>query len=226
MADSNRYYMLIASLPALTLSFEAPRPPISRPRLEARLNQLAPADLAVIQEMETFLRWARQTGESSDAAVNAHYAALLASSANAFLTEIVSYRMDMRTLIAALRRRARGLGPPGPADGWRSQWVRAIRQNWTQPDFRLAPVFPILPELARLLREGDSVGLDRAILRAVWDRLSQMEPRDPFSFEAILIYLCKWDVVDRSAAYDGTAASLRFTQLVEEALEGHVAHVA
>src|SRR5271166_2894027 len=131
---SNSYYMLISSLPALPPRFEVDRLPITLERLQARLRMLEPEDAQTINRMLDILDWSRQIVEASDAAVVKRYSDLMRGITNPLMREVVGVGIDVRMIVAALRRRRHGLDAPAIGFG---QWFGHIRGHFNQPDFGL-----------------------------------------------------------------------------------------
>ncbi|MGI9413141.1 MAG: hypothetical protein ACR2PM_05705, partial [Hyphomicrobiales bacterium] len=138
---------------------------------------------------------------------------------NETLQVIVRDRLELRTCVAALRRRMRGDGPPPPETPWGfGRWVGHISRNWTEPGFRLDGVFPWLREADRLMREDDTIALERLILEQSYMRLRRQAGEHEFDFEAVVIYVLKWNIVDRWGRYNAEAAARRFDDLTRAGL--------
>ena len=216
MVCSGRYYTLIASLPALPRSFEVDRVPITPPRLEHRLKMLGPKDAEVVAVLRTFLLWDRQRLHRTDEEVIPYYEELLPRIGNPLARRIVSLRMDIRTIMSGLRRRRGGLSPP-PGVG---QWVDHIRRNWQHPDFHLGWQFPWIAEVDRLLGTTECLAIQRILLTVAWNRWKrEAERHDPFSFEALLLYLARWEMINRWVNMDAVLGRERFEELVTESLD-------
>ena len=145
---SNTYYLLICSLPALPPRFDVDRLPITLERLQGRLRMLEPEDAREISRMLDILAWSRQVAEADDAAVVKRYGELMQEVTNPLIREVFAVGMDVRMIVAALRRRRHGLGPPTVGSGSGSTH---IRRHFNQPDFRLGHVFPWILPFAHML---------------------------------------------------------------------------
>src|SRR5260370_6905341 len=141
VVSPHSYYMLISSLPALQARFEVDRLPITLERLQARLRMLEPEDAEEIHRMLDILAWSRQVVEATDAAVVKRYSDLMREVTNPLVREVVGVGIDVRMIVAALRRRRRGLDAPAIGFG---QWFGHIRRHFNQPDFGLGYGFPWL----------------------------------------------------------------------------------
>jgi hypothetical protein len=218
MVRSNVYYTLIASLPALPARFDVERCPISWPRLEDRLRMLEPDDALALARLLDVFAWDRQPLDRTDDEVIAQYKSLSASVRHPLLREIVDDRIEMRTLLSALRRRRLGQGPP-PAVG---RWADPIRRRFSHPQFGLETRFPWIGELDSLLAAGAARDAERLILSVNWKKLSRAAAEHHFSFEAVLLYVARWAVVNRWTSQNAALGRQRFENALSKLLEGHV----
>jgi hypothetical protein len=213
---SNNYHMLISSLPALPPRFDVERLPITVERLQGRLRMLKPEDAEEIERMLAVLRWGNQFEESSDAAVVQRYNALMHDITNPLVRDILEYGMDVRMIAVALRSRRRGLALPTVGIG---QWFAHIRHNFNHPDFKLRQVFPWITEAERLLAQGDLLNLYRSyVLGATWSYLKKRAEDYYFSFEAVVLYIARWDIMRRWQQLQAERGRAIFETLVTEAL--------
>lgn len=219
MAPSDRYLTLLTSLPAHGPLFGAKQTPLSRLRLEMRLRWLEPEDAEDLAKFESLIAWKDQRFEIDDEAVVRQAEQGIAEIHNDFVRELVVWRLEMRTLVAALRHRHAGGIAPSERRRWGfGRWVPLIRRHWGEPHFRLERVFPWLPEAKRLLEHDDALGLERLLLGTVWTHLERIGAEHTFDFEAVVAYVACWDLVARWTRYDADAALKRFDGLVEAAL--------
>jgi hypothetical protein len=213
---SNSYHMLISSLPALPPRFDVERLPITFERLQGRLRMLEPEDAEEIERMLAVLRWANQFEEPSDAAVVQRYNALMQDITNPLVRDILAHGMDVRMIGVALRCRHRGLALPTVGMG---QWFDHIRHNFNQPGFKLGQVFPWISEAERLLAQGDLLTLYRSyVLGATWTYLKKRAEDYYFSFEAVVLYIARWDMIRRWQQLQAERGRAIFETLVTEAL--------
>jgi hypothetical protein len=215
MVWSNSYYFLVASLPAMPRHFEVDRVPITQPRLEKRLEMLKPEDAEVVEQLRAFLLWDRQPWDRTDEEVISHYDQLMSTIRNRLARQIVAFQMDIRTIISGLRRRRRGLPPP-PGVG---QWVDHIGKNWKDPQFGLRWQHPWIAEMDRLLDTTDCLRVERIKLGVLWNRWTKLAAQYFFSFEAVLLYLARWEIISRWTSRDAKLGRQRFDQLVTESLD-------
>jgi hypothetical protein len=208
--------MLISSLPALPPRFDVERLPITFERLQGRLRLLKPEDAEEIERLLAVLSWANQFEEASDAAVVQRYHTLMRDITNPLVRDILEYGMDVRMIAVALRSRRRGLALPTVGIG---QWFDHIRRNFNRPDFRLGQVFPWIPEAERLLAQGDLLNLYRQyVLGATWAYLKKRAEDYSFSFEAVVLYVARWDIMRRWQQLQAERGRVIFETLVTEAL--------
>ena len=216
---SNNCHMLVSSLPALPPRFDVDRLPITLERLQARLRMLEAEDAAEIRRMLEVLRWANQFEESSDAAVVKRYGELMQAVSNPLVRETLEFGMDVRMVGVALRCRRLGLGAPEVGMG---RWFEHVRRHFSEPDLRLSHVFPQILEAVRLLEQGDLLELYRRyLLGAPWAYLKKRADGYTFSFEAVVLYIARWDIIRRWLQLQPERGREIFETLVTEALGEH-----
>lgn len=214
-----RYYTLIASLPPLPHFATAKRLPINQERLRGRLRMLAEEDRVLVGRLEAFLRWQRQTRDRDDGTIVREYRELRRAIDGTPSAHLVEQTVSQRTVMVALRRRQRGQPAPDVDEPWGlGPWVGALRRNWEHPEFGLAGVFPWIGRARDLLAGGESLELERFLTALGWTWLSRARPVDPFRFEALLVYLFRWSLLEQWLSYDADLAGPRFDELVTEAI--------
>lgn len=222
MPSSRMYYDLVSSLPPLPYFEKATRNPINRDRLNDRLMMLEPEDQAVVQQVGKFLAWQRQPAARTDREIAGMYDRFLEESRLPLLHAMVENRMNQRTVMAALRRKRKGLPKPGKGELWGvGSWVLGLERNWDAPHFKLASVFGWIPEVQTLLDAHKALDLDRLLMSEEWKWLDGLECRSEFSFEALLAYLFKWDILDLWLSHNTETAKERFEELVAEVTGEH-----
>ncbi|MEM9844604.1 MAG: hypothetical protein AAF965_07370 [Pseudomonadota bacterium] len=218
MSNPDAYILLVASLPSSERLFVAKRPPLSRIRLDKRLAWLTDEDAETLACIESLLSWSAYDRQSdlSTLAQRAH--ALLEDLRQPTLRNIVVERMNLRTAVAALRLRHGGA--PAPAEPWgfgdRAAYIAA---HWNDPGFGLMASMPWLRRAGDLLEKGDTLALQRHLLDTTFRQLQRHAAHHLFDFEAVVIYVLKWNIFDRWAKADSSAAAQRFSELSEEALK-------
>jgi hypothetical protein len=198
-------------------TFDVERVPISRIRLEQRLNMLGDKDLGVVEQVQSFLLWDRQHPERTDDEVQREYDRLMLSITNRLVRDIINHRMDVRTITCGLRRRRLNLDPPTGV----GQCVEHIRTNWSDPDFRLAREHPWIPRVREGLEAKQAIDVERQLLGATWNRWVKLADEFYFSFETVLLYLARWEIVDRWTRLNESVGHERFDKLLMEVLGDH-----
>jgi hypothetical protein len=203
--------MLISSLPALPVHFEdAERVPISRLRLNQRLTMLDEEAAEALERMADFLVWDRQPFDRTDLDVCRHYDQFMESFQNPLARRWVDYAMTVRTIVSALRRRRLGLDAP-PGVGWSAEH---IARNWAHPDFRLAVRLPWIAEVDAQLNGDSPFELERTLLNLKWTHAKRLADQYQFSFEAVLLYLIRWEIVFYWTRRDAALGQEKFERLV------------
>ncbi len=217
MSDPDAYITLVASLPSSERLFVAKQPPLTRLRLDKRLAGLSPEDRRTLAMVEDVLSWsAYDMSDGADIAIIRTKRALR-EIAEPTLRAIIEERMDLRTVVAALRMKARGDSAPTGTWGY-GRWVNHIAGNWGDPTFRLDASMPWLREAATLMDKNDPQELERFLLGVTFKQLQRHATHHQFDFEAVVIYVLKWNIFDRWAQSDTQAAAKRFSDLSLDAL--------
>ncbi|MGL6259251.1 DUF2764 family protein [Vibrio sp. WXL210] len=217
------YHSLLTSLPHIDSLFDSQVTPISRYQLERRLSSLSFTERKLLSKIERLMHWDSAKDDTSDAEL-IKFATRTRDQVNSkVLTELIDWRLDMRTVVAALRRKRAGAGAPSEPRWSFGTRYEFIRRNWNVPYFNLQFTFPWLPDVARYMEADQSFELEQELLKAVWHELDRIGAQQRFSFEAVVIYVLRWNLVSRWTTYDNDLAIERFDQLVENAL-GEFAH--
>lgn len=212
------YVTLMASLPAIRFLSEK-EPPINRPRLTERLKDLPPADQETLRELTEVVSWRYIDVTEEDAAFLDRAEALLERIASPTLAAALRERLELRTVIVALRRRHAGEDAPPKGVRWgHGPHLERIRANWSVPDFGVATFYRWLPAAKEALDAGDTVALERLLLDTAWQQQARHAEGHEFDFEAVALYMLRWSIADRWARYDADEARLRFAELLDAAL--------
>ena len=217
---SRLYYTLVASLPALPPHFDVDRAPITRPRLLERLKMLEPEDAALVDLWMNFVLWDQQVLDRKDEEFAAKYQSIQNQISNATLRQMFEVRMDTRTIIAAVRRRRAGLSPPTSI----GQWVEQIRRNYDHPEVRMQTRFDWIAKFSSCLESGDALQAQWVLFDNNYRLWTSMAERYTFSFESVLLYLARWEIIDRWTSRDPQAGQERFETMSTETL-GEYAHL-
>lgn len=209
-----KYYTLLCSLPSIPPYFEVDRPPISRKKIRERLKMLDEDDAATLQQLVDFLAWDRQPLNRSDREVVAHYDWLKSKITNPVIMQVVDDRIDVRTIVGAFRRRRSQLEPPEGV----GQLTPFISRNWHRSDFGLATRYPWISELPDLLESGSPQETERFLFSVTWKIWSRNAAKYQFSFEAVIFYLVRWEILERWTSRNLEIGRQRFDKLLMEAL--------
>lgn len=221
MADQT-YYTLVSSLPRLPHFERAEWLPLSRKQIDQRLSMLTPEHALQLRFAEALVQWQRQPITRTSAQVVDTYKRLLPHFTHPALREFVEYRMSQRTVLVALRRRRRGLGPPAADEAWGvGPWLKRIPGAWDRPDLGLGGILHWVENAAKLLEAGDALGLERVLMDAVWTCLGRIAERSSFGFEPVIAFLFRWDILQRWLSYDAEAGKTRFQELISEVTRDH-----
>ena len=222
MSGANAYIMLMSSLPGAERLFLAKRPPLSRLKLDRRLSVLAPEDTRELKLAEQVLHWGEISINLTDREIVARAKKALKETNNETVRRLIRDRLEIRTCMAAIRRRARGEQAPKAETVWGfGRWTGHIARNWNEKAFGLDRVFPWLAEADKLYRAGDTLALQRLILAEAWKSANRLKGEHHYDFVAVVVYVLKWNILDRWSRYDGAQASVRFEELTDAALGDH-----
>lgn len=219
---ADRYYTLMASLPALPPLFSERRPPCSRYSLEQRLRMLETQDAKDLERLGRLMMWASLPLEISDSEVVALAEEATREIRSPLIREVTNWRVELRTVIAAIRRRAAGESAPARLEVWGfGRWTRTLERNWGKSDFGLSDALPWIPEFNERIEKLDSLGFEKALLQLVWTYLSRKAEGHYFDFEAVALYAQRWDVIHRWSMYDAADAAKRFDELMTASWGGY-----
>jgi hypothetical protein len=222
MLDPFKYTTLITSLPHQPALFTEKQTVISRIRLEIRLTMLAEDDAQLLRGVEAVLSWSRQEFELTDEEIVRRARRVLDELPEGLIRDLVLWRLEMRTLVAALRRRKAGAAAPAAHEIFgHGRWLAHIRRHWSEPDFGLGGVFPFAAEANRLLAADDTIGLQRLLLTEAWQQLGRIGDEHEFDLPAVIAYVLRWSIIDGWSRYDVSAASDRFDELLRDGLGEH-----
>jgi len=214
------YTMLMASLPRHKNNlFDEEQVPVSRIQLNKRLSFLSQEDTADLLKIEELLHWSHMKKDIDPAFVTKTINSI-ASINNQFIKDIVIWRLELRIILAALRMRHQGLqkAPDNKILGF-DYWQNAITHYWHHPDFGLSKRLPWLAEANALLTANKSLELQKLLFGVVWDHYHRQNFGHYFNFEAVIIYVLRWDIINQWSSCDQTAATQHFNSLVDAELQ-------
>ncbi len=219
MGEPPPYVMLMASLPALGPLLSEKAPPINASRLERRLRELSPEDRVELEGLRSLASWMRLDMAEDEAVFLVRARSVIDGVRSEAIRAVARDRLEIRTLLAALRRRHAGEEAPPPGTPWGyGRFVETIRSHWGAPDFGVGRAFPWILAAKERLESGDRAGLERIVLEAAWVAGERHLALHTFDFEAVVYYVLRWSLVDRWSRYDADAAAVRFAELLDAAL--------
>ena len=225
MGASTEYVTLLASLPALGPILAAKNAPINGSRLRDRLKMLRPEHQQEIEAAAALLAWSRLRLDHTDADLVGRARRVIPALRSPFLAKLTIERLELRTVMAALRRRHSGQDAPPVGELWGyGRFVTKIAARWREPGFGLERSFPWVVAAREKLERGDTAGLERIALEAAWRQAARMQEGHQFDFEAVALYVIRWNILDRWTRYDAEAAAARFSDLVDAALKAAPAY--
>lgn len=219
-----KYITLMASMPAIKSPFIARQLPISHLGLASRLRMLDEDDAGLLQRIQSVTEWERIDMGTDEAAVLGAHAALMDELKSESLRRVVSDRYELRTIVAAMRRHRLGEPAPGQKAPWGAgRFVDRIRRNWTHPHFGLRRTLPWIAELRELYESNQTLDLERLMVRINWKSLVNEARLHEFDFDAVALYVLRYNIVARWLGYSAENARRRFDLLVETGLGSYSA---
>ena len=220
IAPQSDYAMLMASLPTHALSlWNVKHSPLSRVQLERRLSLLNEQDSQLLVAIEKVLHWSKIPEVDNDSLIEGASKQLLDSLDNQFLQQVIIWRLDIRTIMTALRRRKLGVLVTDPDMYWGyGSLVSSIKRNWQLEDFSLAYRYPWVKEANFLLNKSECVALEKLLLNLSWQHYEKIGHGHYFDFEAVILYVLRWDIINRWSQNDEQSAMQHFEVLVEAGL--------
>lgn len=216
------YITLISSLPSLSKTYHVEMAPISRYQLDLRLRILSEAHQKLLNEIESVLHWDHLNNHYDDQELMDSASALLQNlhlKHYDTIRDIISWRLNLRTVLAALRHKQRGDDLNTPHTQWGvGDLTKQIESQWAHPYFNLQSRMPWLVALHQAMQEGDTIGVERILFDASWQYLNRCAVTHHFDFTAVVLYVLRWNMVARWSAYDADQGVAHFNSLVDFAL--------
>ena len=230
--NPDQYLTLLSGLPANISLFSAKKTPVSRLKLEQKLVTLEPQHRRLLTDIESVLQWGylspqmKHDQNKADALQPVErIKKVLASVTDRPLNTLVRDKLDFRSLVGALRHRHDDPANVLSGDWTVSRFKQNIEANWQEPYFRLEHACPWLVEAKQYIDNDEPLLLEKLLLQTAWQHLSRPpsgsatgSAGQEFSFYAVVVYVLKWNIVERWTRYDSDAASQRFQQLIQSGL--------
>lgn len=225
---SSDYVTLIASLPYLGDLFDMRVAPISRLQLDKRLSMLSANDQALLLMIENLLQWDHLEdvlGESGQDEILVRAAdellrRLESESTLCTLLRVVRQRLDMRSIVAALRYRRCGVDITDSRRWSYGHYDDHIRRHWDHPTFALDYRFSWLKSVQDSMLKMGVYDVEKILLSVAWESISVAQQDHVFDFVAVVLYVLKWNIAMRWQSYEHDKAFDRFSQLVNATLSG------
>jgi len=214
------YTMLMASLPPHPMSlWDLKHKPVTCLRLERQLKLLTEQDSQQLAAIESILHWEKMEEANSDTKIAIEADRVIKSINSPLLQEATIYRLELRLIVRAIRRRKLNCPPPDKHEHWgHSQVQSLILSNWHLDDFGLSRRFPWVAKAQNLFVNDESVELEKLLLNLSWQHYEKLGQAHYFDFEAVVLYVLRWDIVNRWSQCDEQAAMLQFEALVNHGL--------
>ena len=228
--NPDQYLTLLSGLPANISLFSAKKTPVSRLKLEQKLKTLEPHHRQLLTDIEGVLQWGylspqmkHEQGKANALHPVKRIKNVLESVKDKQLNTLVRDKLDFRTLVGALRHRHDDPATPLSGNWTISRFKQNIENNWQEPYFRLEYARPWLVEAKQYIDNDEPLLLEKLLLQTAWQHLSRPPQAQQFSFYSVVIYVLKWNIVERWTRYDGDAAGQRFQQLIQQGM-AHYQH--
>jgi hypothetical protein len=222
MAIDESYVTLLSSLPAHGALFSEKKTPLSRISLNQRLKQLKPEHQIILKDIEETFNWDKlPLSLTTDMFLSANKK--LKSQLNHDVQELLADKINLRTVIGALRYRhyhsnkgSENSHAASLSGNWTSSRLKSrIEDHWSEPTFKLETIYPWLPEAIDLIKQEKILALETLILKSAWELINRHQDNQPFSFKSVIIYVLKWNIVDRLTRYDSSQAVQRYQSLIQ-----------
>ncbi|KAA0876490.1 hypothetical protein [Nitrincola tapanii] len=214
------YYTLVTSLPWLPEKMQRCRDlPISRIALDRRLSLLADEDKQRLQWAEAlYHRFASRISLQPDQDWVKEWQTLCLKIDSAPLHECILLRLEMQTLLAALRYRQRDRTQ---AEHFRGigRWTQRIQQHWQEPLFGLEGAIPYLEEMGKLFQQGLSGDLQTFMDDYLWQDLLRVERSEHFTFETVACFVLRFGLAEQRLQSDADAALTYFATLSDDLMQ-------
>ncbi len=216
---NSKYTMLMTSLPSHKKDlFDEKQLPLSRIQLDKRLSLLELQDAADLLKIEELLHWSQIKKDIDQLFVNQTIESIKTIN-NQFIKNIIIWRLELRIILAALRMRNLGQKtPPAKKIFGFDYWYFIMTKNWHLADFGLSKQLPWLPEANELLIANKPMKLERLLFSVVWEHYHRQSFGHYFNFEAVVIYVLRWDIVSRWSGNNKEMAVKRFNDLLDKQL--------
>lgn len=210
------YSALLCSLPHLKDPFTYQAQSISFVQLRKRMNMLEGNDYDRIRDIRYLFYWGGLPLAIDEKELVERARRFVDSLPYPEIREWLHWRMDLRVILAALRKRKQGQSSPAESHWSFGDCEQQIQRYWSSPCFRFEHRYPFLKAAAEHLEQGESYELERLLLTSIWHYYAQQSPTNDYGFSAVVLYVMKWDLVNRWQQYDVERAKQRFETLIQD----------
>lgn len=210
------FYTVMSSLPHLGASFKIAEPPILRLQLEKRLKLLPEEPQGLLYAIELLLWRSWFMPKYTVAETHLLYVHVLKAK-SPFIDELAHWYLDVRSIIAAMRMRNVNKDlETDPKKIWISpRCEHHLIRHWDAPDFGLKALYPWMIQINSFLTNNDSVAVEELLLTSIWQHLSRIEAEHFFDFEALVIYILRWNIMDYWSHYSQAEVAGRLDALCD-----------
>ena len=216
--SSPDYTALLCSLPHLVDPFQYQRQSISLVQLQKRMNMLSYDDYVWLNKVRHLFYWGGIKLDQDEATLVKQANRLMDDLNDSDIKSWLLWRMDIRSILAAMRRRKEGQSAPKDILWAYGNYIHHIQRNWESPCFKLESRYPFLTEIEKHFQTSESYQLERCLLKAIWHFYSTRKPKKANGFSSVMLYVMKWDLIDRWRQYDKEIGAERFNELVSACL--------
>ena len=169
------------------------------------------------------MRWRRGATAVTDAQLVARFERLGDAPRERLVRECIRPGLEVATVLAALRRRRDGEAVAPRVPWGIGDLTATIARRWSDPEFGLAQRMPWLPRARALLEQDEFLELEGLVSAIVWQQLEQIDRGGLYGLRNVIVYLLKWDILDRWLSMDPARAAGRFDSLLQQVLDEQLA---
>lgn len=223
MSNNVKYVDLITSLPYNGNLFSSKEIPISRIRLDIFLNRLEEEDLRTLLKYEKIINSHATYRDIKDQIFFNKVGDFLEKISNNLIKELLTERTKLIILIGFLRKKVldEKIEYNIKSETF-SSFISYLKNHSELPDLGLSHKYPWIIQLIKLMKEGNSVAAERIILAFIWKYLFKISCIYEFNFEAIILYITRWNIIERWVNYNSEEAKKRMVTITDNILEDYL----
>lgn len=214
---ANNYYTLLSSLPYIRSLFGYKIVPLSRYQLNKRLSILSESEKKILFCIESLIFW-EHIDPVDDRQLIRFASETVASIKSYSLRDFILYELNRHTLIMAIRLKQKKEAAPTDPRWSYGTYCQYIKRNWSSPTLGLHYTFPEINDIAEAISKEEVLKAEKIILKSMWQHADTMARKHSFDFEAVVVYIMRWNLIQRWVSYDKEQAVSRFSQLVDNEL--------